>query len=355
MALNIIRDPDLTSQFSTALGTGLQQLAAHKLEQLSQQRERERYSKAIQQIPGVPEKVGNLLANVSPEERKLLFQNLGGLMGLFQQQEPTAQAGITPSGLDESIQQQVQQQISPQVEQAKRIQDVFTSPGEKRQQELLELKKQSATEKAFTKKQQAIDKANEPFLTQLNKGIPVAEEMYDKANEMLKLLETGKVANTLVGSIAETPGIGRIAKPFLNEESQRFLALSNDIAALLAANSGVATNFKIKFAQERKPNLTQKVATQKALTEDIIKQAKKVLERERIANELVGKNNYQQPPNLKSQVDKIYRENLAKEQKKQSKKTQGLPPVNAYSEDAIIEIDGNQFKKNEDNTGWVRL
>lgn len=234
-------------------------------------------------------------------QQSALQQVLG--RGIAQQLQPQIgqqapqQAPITP--------QQVAIQQAPAVSQQSTVQeptfrDILAAGGSLRERQQ-RLKEQESKARIEIKKQKQIDTANEPFLKNLNKAVPVAEEMTEKATEMLNLLNTGKVATGIRGVFGSaTRGL------ILNSESQRFLALSNDIASLLASNSGVATNFKIKFAQERKPNLVQKSETQMALTKDILKQADKVLMRDKITRDLIEKNNSNQPANLKSRVDEIY-------------------------------------------------
>lgn len=339
----------LGAGFGSGLSTGLEELAKRKMLALQQRHGQERGAQSLQglgfspdeatAIASLPEKVqGQILqaylqrggsgqsnqpqdnipqqqtSQQVPVQETTLQQLLGqiGPQGKPGQIVPGQLTDIMQNAIGKtkvSLPQIQQEQQAPTQSQSNAlikprptVAEVLSrpSPHESREQELLKLKQESAKERTQNKRQGSIEKANTPFIASLQKAVPVAEEMSDKAMEMLNLLKNGNVDFGITGKF--TPNV------IQNVDSQRFLALSNDIASLLAANSGVATNFKIKFAQERKPNLSQNKKTQEGLTKDLIKQAQKVILREKFANELIAGNDYQQPPNLKSQVDSKYQQ-----------------------------------------------
>lgn len=159
--MNAIFDTNAGGRLGAALGTGLNQLAQHKLGQLSKQyemqQERSRFVQGLAPLLG-PD-TANFLGALGPDERKYALQNIGSLMQLNQQPGQSANAlqGLQqgeeqqqlqePQKQREVAQQQPQstQQMTP--ERAQLIQDIFTSPQERREQEKLELEKKKLTSK----------------------------------------------------------------------------------------------------------------------------------------------------------------------------------------------------------------
>lgn len=143
--------------------------------------------------------------------------------------------------------------------------------------------------------QKQIDSANKPYVERLSKAVPFAENMKSVASKMLELLDGGQVS-TGIGSLL--PGM------LQNDATQQYDAYSKELATLIAGNSGAATNFKIKTAQEYKPNIYQNPKVQRALTLDFIDKANEILQREQIKDDLVIQNGGNQPANLESKISK---------------------------------------------------
>ncbi len=163
-------------------------------------------------------------------------------------------------------------------------------------------------------KQKYIDSANKSWNTNFDKSLDIANKMEDIAGQMETLLASGKVKSGLLGRA--TPEF------MLNDESRTFEALSNELASLIASNSGVATNFKIKLAQSMKPNITQPKKTQMQLLQNVRKQAGKILSKAEIRDNLIASNNGMQPQNIGSLVEKAYKD------QKISKSSMGTQPSN---------------------------
>lgn len=118
MAINL---GSTAASLGSALGSGLAQpvesaldlLARKKLSDLEisqgikqQQAQRKQYAETLKPILG--DQISDFLSGLSPKEREVAFQNLGGLMQLGGQQIPQQ------SGFSQLIQQPMQQQIVPQ-------------------------------------------------------------------------------------------------------------------------------------------------------------------------------------------------------------------------------------------------
>jgi hypothetical protein len=160
---------------------------------------------------------------------------------------------------------------------------------------------------------------------------------------MEQLLDTGKVSSGLYGKV---PSI------LQNTESQQFEANADALAQQLAGQSGVAGAFKIKFAQNLKPKLTDREETQRDRVKFLKKEAEKVLEKAQLRDELIEENGGFQPPNLESLINKKY-----KEQEKSGKPKdtfQAKPNPALYKGQTIInEETGEEEMSN--GREWVKV
>lgn len=154
-----------------------------------------------------------------------------------------------------------------------------------------------ADERAQLARQKHIDTTNKPYTDTLDKAVEVNKKIYDIAREMKDLWEQG-ITSSLGGFLPNF---------LLDTNSQTFQTLSDSLAPLIAAQQGVATNLKVKLAQSAKPNLNQNKQTQINGIERLIKQARKTLLRDEIRGILIEENGGEQPPNLRSLVEKEYR------------------------------------------------
>lgn len=270
-------------------------------------------SPLMQQQPTAPrlteeQQQGLLKMLTNPKELLAKAQQPGGLSELNKLLVPQQQMSMPSAGMPQARPQMQQPQQMQGMQQPQMMPQqpqqapgygglqLPASPQKGIAQQKLEIEKQKLSEKERTKRQESINKANAPYLAQIDKAVALGDEMESIASEMKALLDTGNVSSGVKGTL---PTIVQ------SSESQRFQALANELAALLAAQgTGVATNFKIKLAQERKPNLTQKRDTQYALIKDIFDKSNKLKSIEQARNEIISENGGEQPANIKSLIQK---------------------------------------------------
>ena len=144
----------IPNQIGEALSTGLNQLAQHKLGQLSKQyeaqSERNQFAQGV--APQLGQDTANFLSYLSPKERELALNNISFLAKLNQQpgQAQPAMSALQQPGQQQPGQQQEQkaqqqEQLTP--ERAKLLEEIFTSPQERREREKLELQKKGIQSK----------------------------------------------------------------------------------------------------------------------------------------------------------------------------------------------------------------
>lgn len=301
----------------------LEKLVNLKLGDIQQQQARQR------QIPGLQA----LFPNYNPQQlESLAAQDPGLLRELYKNQarQPgeEAYAQSLASILGGSAPNQLAQGLSnprlnaeqatklaqialqkQQNEEARKIREAQFAESSKLKREQFETARSQKQEQQQATAQTKVDLSNKPYLTMLQKGEDLGRNIVSIADQMQALLDTGKVFSGVKGKF--TP---RIAQ---NTETQQFESLSNDLASLVASNSGVATNFKIKFAQERKPNLAQKPPTQKALVQKIRQEGQNVLDRAEARDRLIEGNEGKQPENIQSLINKTVKLQQKPQQLKQ--------------------------------------
>ena len=378
MAQIINGQPNLGGLLGQGLSEGITQLANHKLRVMTQKAEKQRSFDSLRKA-GFSEQDSELLSNYGPEVQEKLLRNLwqrgGGqaeqqgqqqnplesMLGGQQQQNPQGQPDINQllgGGLNGQQQaQNAGQLLNPNANELIRnslaksqIQGIGGAPElplqqVQPQQQQLQVPQQESAAQTFKRppvannssQQKGINSNNAPYLKKLDKAVDLADNLETIATEMQTLLDSGKVSSGLRGSI--TPGV------LQNPETQQFEALSNELASILASQSGVATNFKIKLAQSTKPNLSQKPETQRALIGDILKKAEKLKSYGTIRDQLIAENNGEQPSNIQRLINE--RINAKSGSQEQS----DLPPVSEYSNGSIIEVDGKQYQRNGNK--WV--
>ncbi len=216
---------------------------------------------------------------------------------------------------------------------------------------LNQVTKQSFAENKESK-QKYIDSANKTWNTNFDKSLDIAHKMDDISSQMETLLASGKVKSGLLGRA--TPEF------MLNDESRTFEALSNELASLIASNSGVATNFKIKLAQNMKPNLSQPKKTQMQLLQNVRKQAGKIMSKAEIRDNLIANNNGMQPQNIGSAVERMYKDQkLSKSQlgaqqanNKHEEVLSQLPPASSAPVNEIFDIPEAGFSVRSNGSQW---
>lgn len=189
-----IFDTNAGGRLGAALGTGLNQLAQHKLSQLSKQyeaqTERSQFAQGIAPLLGSD--TANFLSNLGPDERKYALQNISALMQLNQQpgqQQGNLEALQQPDQQQQPQQQEQQQNQQLTPERSKLLQDIFTSPQEKREREKLDLAKR-----------QANLKETKPYVDELKSKEKAAKEADLRLKRMETLIDKGNLPNAALWS-----------------------------------------------------------------------------------------------------------------------------------------------------------
>jgi hypothetical protein len=357
MAIQIINDPNRTfaSSLANAVGSGLQSgiasLAQLKLEDLSARKQQERQiqfqneqrqqlSQMYQKL-GLPEELSSTLPFLPQDLQKNVlssFASMGGLnipgmeqgaqqgtnifqspeQKLKQQQFALQQQAESRKGEESLAKTELSKAKTNQIAQQGENEKLFRQYNEqqaKLRNELTQAKnqledkksglssksaeaqarQQDQIERQTLAKQKAIDTKLKPYRTNLDKRYTASESILSKANEMLQLLNSGEV-NTGIA--------GKYQPLFLsNDASNRFSGLADDIAnELTGLTTGTQTISKIKFNQQRKPNLSQSTATQIERTNDLVKEANKVVLENDIANYFINQNSGENPSDLQQKV-----------------------------------------------------
>lgn len=228
--MQVIHDTNVGGRLGEALGTGLNKLAEHKLAQLSQQyqtqQERSQFAQGLTPLLG--QDTANFLSYLDPQERKNALQNIGSLMQLNQPQQPMA----------EGVQPQQQQGMAP--ERSKLIQDIFTSPQEKREQKKLEL----AEKQAAAKEKQFNLKETKQYISTLKDKEKAAKEADLRLKRMEALIDKGNLPNANLWSfltrIEETPLAGAGAGAILG--STLIPGVGTAVGAGLGSLAGALTS-----------------------------------------------------------------------------------------------------------------
>lgn len=297
------------------LSTGLQELAEQRVQNLRRQQK----TNSLVAAGFTPEEAGFIVDN--PELANPYLSSLSASGNLSQQQ-------AQPQELEQLL-GQPQQQLSPQQKmlqefQVTNPQQQTTQPVTPRQQ----LAKPSIRDqlalgqKDENKKYQEVIKRNAPLRKQASKSYSIGEEMLTVINNMENILNQGGVRSGLTGQI-----LGGV----LSEPSSTFDAESKKLASLRVQGQGVATNFKLKFAQQQKPSLDQPEGTQRKLLEEARQEAYKMMAPEEAINAILEANGGKEPDDLQSLSFKYLREQYPKDEtpKKQatSKGFKSLPSV----------------------------
>jgi len=212
------------------LGAGLNQLAQMKLNQVLTQQQARQSAKSYEKF-GIRPQIAEALASLSPEERKYPLQNLGALLQLGKKPEQkTTSAAVEGLTSPETTQDTD--------ENTKIIEQLFTSPHERREQEKLDLKKQD------------IGRKNAKEIREyLAPGYEKSEKL--KANirdydALEKLAKQGNLRSGAVQQLLSKVGLEDLGANYSTQ-------LANKIIARLAQNAGTAfgTNARITNYLER--------------------------------------------------------------------------------------------------------
>lgn len=299
MALQLLRTPSLNELYSKAFGTGLQNLAQSKLQQLQQANQ----SRALQALASPdlnPQMRGQLAGFLSPEMQKEYFKS--------ELKRPGEEAYAEAMGLKPGL----------------RITE----------KQATELAKQQRSES-----KQEYEKAK-PYIKNIRENAPLAQNLLDSLDRMQKSLESGNVQYGFIASKSNPS--------FLNEDTQNFLAAANDIVTIEAdAAKGRPTDFKTRLIQGKKPSLEYAPKVNQNLIDVLRKKAQKQLNLERAYDEVSTKYGAKTPANL---------EQLIKIQAKKygDMKPVSLPPISEYEEGDVIKGKDGQYHM-VSNGEWIAI
>jgi hypothetical protein len=321
--MQVIHDSNAGGRLGEALGTGLNQLAQHKLAQISKQyqdqQERFNFAQGLKSS-GLPENIINLLANIDPKDRGSILKNLnpqalmqgseqssqqqmGGMGSGMQQLEGQQQPQQQQFGPEQLLQalrqpeqlygkqsnmfqqqepgQQIQQQQLPQQQQmapdkAKLAHDLFTSPKEKREREKLELAKRTANIKET---KQYVDelKGKEKAVKEADLRLRKMETLIDKGNlpnaalwSALSKLESAPFISGLTAPLAELMKGGVKWWSGKSSDIEEFEKLSSEFVKNAKQYFGSRiTQKEVEMFMQTVPTLMQTDSGKKRLIENI--------------------------------------------------------------------------------------
>jgi hypothetical protein len=310
MAIQVINDPyrsiggglgaSLGQGLGSGLSSGLEMLAKQRLQEVSDRQknlqqqqaaeaERKRYEQTVSKIPGMQPEIAQLLAGVSPEERKALFQNLSPLMQLFQQEQGLPQA--VPQG-ETSIPGQQSLNQTPDL-----LKEAFTSPAEKRQQETLALKR--------TRVGRELSKDVRDFSKPYIERAEASEKNIRDYKTLIKLADKK-------GSEGIRSGVAHqiLSKFGLEDFNQNFnTQLANKLIARLGQNIGSAfggtariTNFLEQTFQKSLPSLWNTPEGIKAIAESNMLADEANIVKDNVRKEIIRENKGAIPYDIQDQI-----------------------------------------------------
>lgn len=202
------------------IGTGLGQLAAVKLSQLSkahqQKQERSQFAESLAPILG--RDTASFLSNLGPDERKSALQNISSLVQLNPAPSSREQASqVVGMGSLQQLQQPEQQQLQQELPQnqqqltpdrARLVEDIFISPQEKRERKKLEL----AERQANLKERQANLAATKSYVDELKNKEKAVKENNLRLKRMETLIDKGHLPNanlwSFLSKVEQSPFVG---------------------------------------------------------------------------------------------------------------------------------------------------
>lgn len=341
------------------LGTGLGQLAAMKIANLvkSKQQKQERSQFAETWAPYLGRDTANFLSNLSPEERKSALQNIGSLAQLNQQPSSAQQAsqlgGLeSPQQLQQFSQQQMPgesqqenatEQLNP--DRANLIQDIFTSPHEKREREKLSLKKQEVESK-FNKE---VREFSRPYVEKASK----AKANIRDYEELIKTAKSGNLRSGNTYQLLSKLGLQDFGRNTDTEKAGKLIArLAQNIAGVFGTNARI-TNFLEQTFQRSLPSLINTPEGIQAISIINMAADKAELIKNDIRKELIKKNGGRLTAEIEDEIaekaDPIIRqieaqafrdaENVTRSKTKSSRQFNELPPASQYNGQKIRDRD----------------
>ena len=287
---------------SSGLSQGLESLAARKTEDLKKKNQ-----------------LASLLSGgFTPEEADFIMNN----PSLAPSYVKSLSASALPQNMNQNGLGQLQGQ-SPQPEAAAaNVKEQLSRPSVREQLANSE-KNQLQQQKLENEKYQQVIKRNAPLRQKSSKGYSIGEEMLTVIDNMEKTLNQGGVRSGVSG---------QLLGGYFSEPSSTFDAESKKLASLRVQGQGVATNFKLKFAQQQKPSLDQPEGTQRALLEEARQEAYKLMAPQEAINAIIDANGGKEPDDLESLTYKYLKEQYPKDVSSASTKQKGFKSLPSVEE-----------------------
>jgi hypothetical protein len=208
---------------------------------------------------------------------------------------------MAPQGQND-MSQQVQQQPQPQV--AKNIPQ--QQPPQQRAPSIFGNAQASSSTPSVKPQQQAsIDRANAPFVKDLDKRANAAKELIEIADRMESLVSSGKVSKGPWGAIQQR--LGKIIPQ--SPETEQFDSDASAAAILKASLiPGTVTNERLKASERTKPSINQTPESQLARIRVMRNEALGVIAEDEVRSQIIEENGGNQPPNMRQLVEKRAKE-----------------------------------------------
>lgn len=352
--MQVISDTSAGGRLGAALGTGLGQLAQNKLSQVMQQYDRQleksQYARGLAPILG--EQAAEFVSNLGPEERKYALQNIGPLMQLSQQ--PGQQGGL--SALTGAPQQDQQQQQMPD-QRAQLIQDIFTSPHEKREREKLELKKQQMA----SQEKLAAFKETKPERKEILNEAKSAKDTLARLDRMDELSKKGKLDSPLYLEFLKKSGFDVPA--LTSPDSQEFRKLEVDFLRDAKNIFGSrVTNYEASQFLKSIPSLSQSKEGRDRVIRNLKLLNEGKLARAEALKDILKENKGIPPLDLAEQVearvepkiDKLLQKFRSGPERKVSQTFNELPPASKYSGKQIRDTESGKLLRSNGQE-WVEV
>lgn len=334
MAQIVQRAPTALDTFSQGLGTGLNQLAQHKLGQISQQKNLQdllssgissQDAQLINMFHGQPEiqakLLGELFQRGPSQQGSAPGQSLGqqaqeeqpqqqfGLNELAQilTQQPGAQQALQGlMGQSQSQSQQPQQQPQrPPIAQAQESGSSFyREPLKQREAREFKNKQLDAREEAALRKEKL------PYINTTRQEAKASRTGLQRLKKMDKLIDKQELSNPLFASALKTIkngvwGFGVDLTGLLNADSQEFEKLTNDFVrdAQKATGGGRLTNEILKTFISSVPNLSQTDSGKKRVINNLSMLSEMAIAREEALDKIIKENKGKIPYNIEQLVE----------------------------------------------------
>lgn len=323
-----------------SLGTGLQTLAQHRLNQMLYGSQNAALSNALESLVGQGEESASpeqqyVQGNVAPEQIQLMQQQApktaAEFMSLLQSNNKEQRSPFLNNFAQQGQNNATQQQASPEAPKLggnitvpknvnppsnkKKFSELLKSPlipiDQKlklvafEQKQRLEGQKQSLAEK------HKIDKETLPAYQEIVKSGSAAEANNKRLDKMEKLLTKGNLNNPLFASLLDTVskgifGFGLDVNFLLNADSQEFKKLTSDfIKDAKEVFGGRITDADLKSFLQTVPSLSQTDEGKMRVIRNLKEANNIALVKKRIAQDIIKNNGGSRPYNFESLVDEL--------------------------------------------------